>query len=112
MTLLAALYLLIAKVAPYQRLARWAMIGYTTLTLLLWMAIGMWTLVGSFWPPLWPTTPAPKCELHLPGWAWEDAADDLDTQASQGPPQPTVCPCPRSLHLARDASQVRHRCAC
>ena len=51
MTLLAALYLPIAKVAPYQRLARWAMIGYTTLTLLLWMAIGMWTLVGSFWPP-------------------------------------------------------------
>jgi hypothetical protein len=61
MTLLAALYLPIAKVAPYQRLAHWAMIGYTTLTLLLWKAIGMWTLVGSFWPPLWPTTPAPKC---------------------------------------------------
>lgn len=48
MTLLAALYLPIARFAPYRRLVRWAMIGYAALTLLLWVAIGMRTPVGYF----------------------------------------------------------------
>ena len=48
MTLLAALYLPIPKLAPYRHLVRWAMIGYATLTLLLWAAIGMRTPVGYF----------------------------------------------------------------
>jgi hypothetical protein len=46
--LLAALYLPIARLARYRRLVRWAMIGYATLTLLLWVAIGMRTPVGYF----------------------------------------------------------------
>ena len=48
MTLLAALYLPIARFAPYRRLVRWAMIGDATLTLFLWVAIGMRTQVGYF----------------------------------------------------------------
>jgi hypothetical protein len=48
MALLAALYLPSARLAPYRLLVRWAMIGYTTLTLLLWLAIGMRTPVGYF----------------------------------------------------------------
>src|SRR4028118_625378 len=48
MTLLAALYLTVPKLAPYRSIVRWAMIGYATLTLLLWAAIGMRTPVGYF----------------------------------------------------------------
>jgi hypothetical protein len=48
MVLLAALYLPIARLARYRRLVRWAMIGYATLTLSLWVAMGMRTPVGYF----------------------------------------------------------------
>ncbi len=48
MVLLAALYLPIARLVRYRHLVRWAMIGYATLTLSLWVAIGMRTPVGYF----------------------------------------------------------------
>lgn len=40
LVLLAALYLPIAQLTPYQNTTRWVLIGYTTLTLLLWLAVG------------------------------------------------------------------------
>lgn len=46
LTLLAALYLPIAQVAPYRSLVRWVLIGYTTLTVILWLAIGLRTPTG------------------------------------------------------------------
>ena len=46
LTLLAALYLPIRPLVPYQRVVRWTLIGYATLTILLWVAIGERSLLG------------------------------------------------------------------
>jgi hypothetical protein len=46
LTLLAALYLPIPRLAPYGRMVRWTLIGYATLTILLWVAIGERTVLG------------------------------------------------------------------
>jgi hypothetical protein len=46
LTLLAALYLPIPRLAPYRRIVRWTLIGYATLTILLWVTIGERTLLG------------------------------------------------------------------
>jgi hypothetical protein len=46
LTLLAALYLPIPRLAPYRRVVRWTLIGYATLMILLWVAIGERTLLG------------------------------------------------------------------
>jgi hypothetical protein len=46
LVLLAALYLPVARLVPYRRAVRWTLIGYTTLTILAWVAIGERTLVG------------------------------------------------------------------
>src|SRR5215203_5083868 len=46
LTLLAALYLPIPRLAPYRRVVRWTLIGYATLTILLWGAIGERTPLG------------------------------------------------------------------
>ena len=46
LTLLAALYLPIPRLAHYKRVLRWTLIGYATLTILLWVAIGERTLLG------------------------------------------------------------------
>lgn len=46
LTLLAALYLPISRLAPYQRVVRWTLIAYATLTILLWVVIGERTLLG------------------------------------------------------------------
>lgn len=48
LTLLAALYLPFPQLVPYQRVVRWALIGYATLTILLWVAIGERSLLGYF----------------------------------------------------------------
>lgn len=39
LALLAALYLPIPRLAPYQRTVRWVLIGYTVLTIVLWLLI-------------------------------------------------------------------------
>src|SRR5919202_781521 len=46
LTLLGALYLPIARLVPYRRVVRWTLIGYATLTISLWIAIGERTLLG------------------------------------------------------------------
>ena len=46
LTLLAALYLPIPRLVPHRGLVRWALIGYATLTILAWVAIGERTLLG------------------------------------------------------------------
>jgi hypothetical protein len=46
LTLLAALYLPITRLVPYQRAVRWALIGYAALTILAWVAIGERTPLG------------------------------------------------------------------
>ena len=46
LTLLAALYLPIPRLVPYRRVVRGTLIGYATLTILLWVAIGERTLLG------------------------------------------------------------------
>src|SRR5215203_323790 len=46
LTLLAALYLPIPRLVPHRRLVRWTLIGYATLTILAWIAIGERTLLG------------------------------------------------------------------
>ena len=46
LALLVALYLPIARLVPYRRAVRWALIGYAVLTLLLWVAIGERTPLG------------------------------------------------------------------
>jgi hypothetical protein len=48
LTLLAALYLPIPRLVPYRRVARLTFIGYATLTILLWVAIGERSLLGYF----------------------------------------------------------------
>jgi hypothetical protein len=42
--LLAALYLPIAQLAPYRRQIRWALMAYTAVTIVAWIAIGSWGL--------------------------------------------------------------------
>lgn len=46
LTLLAALYLPIPRLVPHRRLVRGTLIGYATLTILAWVAIGERTLLG------------------------------------------------------------------
>lgn len=46
LTLLAALYLPINRLVPYRRVLRWALIGYATLTVALWLAIGERSALG------------------------------------------------------------------
>src|SRR5919112_5878058 len=46
LTLLAALYLPITRLVPYRRAVRWTLIGYATLTILAWVAIGERTPLG------------------------------------------------------------------
>jgi hypothetical protein len=46
LTLLAALYLPIPQLARYRSIVRWVFIGYTALTVTLWLAIGARTAVG------------------------------------------------------------------
>ena len=46
LTLLTALYLPNPRLTPYRRVVRWTLIGYATLTILLWIAIGERTVLG------------------------------------------------------------------
>ena len=46
LALLAALYLPIPQLAPYRNIVRWVFIGYTALTLTLWLIIGERTAAG------------------------------------------------------------------
>jgi hypothetical protein len=46
LTLLATLYLPISRLVPYRQLVRWTLIGYATLTILAWVAIGERTPLG------------------------------------------------------------------
>ncbi len=46
LTLLAALYLPVPQVARYRKTARWALIGYTALTISLWILLGARTPIG------------------------------------------------------------------
>ena len=46
LTLLAGLYLPITRLVPYRQVVRWTLIGYATLTILAWVAIGERTLLG------------------------------------------------------------------
>jgi hypothetical protein len=46
LTLLAALYLPIPQMVSYRNLVRWVLIGYTMLTVILWIAIGLRNLTG------------------------------------------------------------------
>lgn len=46
LTLLAVLYLPVPRLVPHRRVVRWALVGYTTLTILAWVAIGERTLLG------------------------------------------------------------------
>jgi hypothetical protein len=46
LTLLAALYLPIPQLVPYRRVVRVTLMGYATLTILLWVAIGERSLLG------------------------------------------------------------------
>jgi hypothetical protein len=46
LTLLAALYLPIPQLVPYRRVVRLTLVGYVTLTILLWIAIGERSLLG------------------------------------------------------------------
>lgn len=46
LTLLAALYLPIPQLSPYRHIVRWLLIGYTALTVILWIAIGLRTPTG------------------------------------------------------------------
>lgn len=46
LTLLAALYLPIPQLTPYRNLIRWVLLGYTALTIVLWVIMGSRILVG------------------------------------------------------------------
>ncbi len=46
LALLGALYLPIPALAPYRRLIRWALIGYTALAIVLWLAFGERSTIG------------------------------------------------------------------
>jgi hypothetical protein len=46
LALIGALYLPIPQIAPYRNVVRWVLIGYTALTLFLWILIGARTPIG------------------------------------------------------------------
>jgi len=46
LTLLAALYLPVLRLVSYRSVVRWTLMGYATLTILLWVAIGERSLIG------------------------------------------------------------------
>jgi hypothetical protein len=46
LALVSALYAPIPQLASYNNLVRWALIGYTALTIVLWLAIGERNLIG------------------------------------------------------------------
>jgi hypothetical protein len=46
LTLLAVLYLPVLPLARYRSIVRWALIGYTALTILLWILLGARTSIG------------------------------------------------------------------
>jgi hypothetical protein len=46
LTLLAGLYLPVPRLVPHRRVVRWALVGYATLTIVAWVAIGERTLLG------------------------------------------------------------------
>lgn len=46
LALLAALYLPLPRLARYRNLVRWALVGYTTLTIFLWILVGARTTIG------------------------------------------------------------------
>jgi hypothetical protein len=46
LALLAGLYLPVPRLVPHRRVVRWALLGYATLTILAWVAIGERTLLG------------------------------------------------------------------
>ncbi len=46
LTLLAALYLPIPRVARYRNTVRWVLIGFTALTIFLWILLGARTPIG------------------------------------------------------------------
>lgn len=46
LTLLAALYLPVPRLARYRNAARWTLAGYTALTIILWALIGERTPIG------------------------------------------------------------------
>jgi hypothetical protein len=46
LALLAALYLPVARLVPHRGAVRWTLIGYATLMILAWVAIGERTMLG------------------------------------------------------------------
>ena len=46
LTLLAVLYLPVGRLARYRGILRWALIGYTALTIFLWIVLGARTPIG------------------------------------------------------------------
>jgi hypothetical protein len=46
LTLLAALYLPVPRLARYRNVVRWVLIGFTALTILLWILLGARTPIG------------------------------------------------------------------
>jgi uncharacterized metal-binding protein len=46
LVLLGALYLPIPQSARHRRMVRWVLIGYTTLTIVLWLLFGLRTTIG------------------------------------------------------------------
>ncbi|MGQ9491911.1 MAG: hypothetical protein ACUVR4_14385 [Anaerolineae bacterium] len=46
LALLAALYAPLPSLAPYRAWARWALIGYTALTVILWVIMGLRAPIG------------------------------------------------------------------
>ena len=46
LTLLAALYLPVARVAPHRDVVRWVLVGYTALTIFLWILFGARIPIG------------------------------------------------------------------
>jgi hypothetical protein len=46
LTLLAALYMPVQRLARYRNVVRWVLIGFTALTILLWILLGARTPIG------------------------------------------------------------------
>lgn len=46
LTLLAALYLPVPRLARYRNVVRWVLVGFTALTILLWILLGARTPIG------------------------------------------------------------------
>ena len=46
LTLLAALTLPIPRISDYRNLTRWILLGYTALTIFLWIVVGARTVIG------------------------------------------------------------------